>query len=136
MPIAALRLVPLDDMVVFPGMSITLAIPVGKDEQVVLVPRHDQDFAEIGVIANVTDRIKLPGGGKAVALEVEHRALIGAAETGPDGELFVAVEERPDEIPTDGRTRELTREYRAVVEEILELRGADHRIHEWLRAIT
>ena len=29
----SLRLVPLDDMVVFPGMSITLAISVGKDEQ-------------------------------------------------------------------------------------------------------
>jgi ATP-dependent Lon protease len=29
----------------------------------------------------------------------------------------------------------LQREYRAVVEEILELRGADHRIAEWLRAI-
>src|SRR5579863_4928044 len=115
----ALRLVPLDDMVVFPGMSITLAIPVGKDEQVVLVPRHEQDFAEIGVVASVTDRIKLPGGGSAVALEAQHRALIGAAETGADGELFVQIDERPDEVPNDGRTRELQREYRAVVEEIL-----------------
>ena len=41
-----------------------------------------------------------------------------------------------DEVPVDGRTRELQREYRAVVEEILELRGADHRIAEWLRAIS
>jgi len=132
----SLRLVPLDDMVVFPGMSITLAISVGKDEQVVLVPRHEQDFAEIGVIATVTDRIKLPGGGTAVALEAEHRALVGAAETGADGDLFVQVDEHPDEVPVDGRTRELQREYRAVVEEILELRGADHRIAEWLRAIS
>ena len=132
----SLRLIPLDDMVVFPGMSITLAVPVGRDEQVVLVPRHEQDFAEIGVIANVTDRIKLPGGAAAVALEADHRALIGAAETGADGELFVQVEERPDDVPNDKRTRELQREYRAVVEEILELRGADHRIAEWLRAIS
>jgi ATP-dependent Lon protease len=117
-------------------MSITLAISVGKDEQVVLVPRHEQDFAEIGVIATVTDRIKLPGGGTAVALEAEHRALVGAAETGADGDLFVQVDEHPDEVPVDGRTRELQREYRAVVEEILELRGADHRIAEWLRAIS
>jgi len=133
---ATLRLVPLDDMVVFPGMSITLATAVGKDERVVLVPRHEQDFAEIGVVATVTDRVKLPGGGKAVTVDAEHRALVGAAQTGADGDLFVEVEERPDEVPTDGRTRELQREYRAVVEEILELRGADHRISEWLRAIS
>jgi ATP-dependent Lon protease len=131
-----LRLVPLDDMVVFPGMSITLATSVGKDERVVLVPRHEQDFAEIGVIATVTDRVKLPGGGRAVSVDAEHRALVGAAQTGPDGDLFVEVDERPDDLPTDGRTRELQREYRAVVEEILEVRGADHRIAEWLRAIS
>jgi ATP-dependent Lon protease len=123
-------------MVVFPGMSITLATAVGKDERVVLVPRHEQDFAEIGVVATVTDRVKLPGGGKAVTVDAEHRALVGAAQTGADGDLFVEVDERPDEVPTDGRTRELQREYRAVVEEILELRGADHRISEWLRAIS
>jgi ATP-dependent Lon protease len=123
-------------MVVFPGMSITLATAVGKDERVVLVPRHEQDFAEIGVVATVTDRVKLPGGGKAVSVDAEHRALVGAAQTGADGDLFVEVDERPDEVPTDGRTRELQREYRAVVEEILELRGADHRISEWLRAIS
>ncbi|HEX2703149.1 MAG TPA: endopeptidase La [Solirubrobacteraceae bacterium] len=131
-----LRLVPLDDMVVFPGMSITLATAVGKDESVVLVPRHEQDFAEIGVVATVTERVKLPGGGTAVTVDAEHRALVGAAQTGADGDLFVEVDERPDDVPTDGRTRELQREYRAVVEEILELRGADHRIAEWLRAIS
>ncbi len=131
-----LRLVPLDDMVVFPGMSITLTAEVGKDERVVLVPRHDQDFAEVGVVATVTERIKLPGGGTAVSVDAEHRGLVGAAETGSDGDLFVEVDERPDATPTDDRTRELQREYRAVVEEILELRGADHRIAEWLRAIS
>ena len=64
------------------------------------------------------------------------RALIGAAHTGPDGELYVEVEEHADPTPVDGRTRKLVREYRAVVEEILELRGADDRIRAWLRAIT
>ena len=39
-------------------------------------------------------------------------------------------------MPVDGRTRELVREYRAVVEEILELRGADDRIGQFLRAIA
>ena len=132
----SLRLVPLDEMVIFPGMSVTLAVSVAEDERVVLVPRREQEFAEVGVIAAVTDRVKLPGGGQAVAVNAEHRALIGAAHTGPDGDLYVEVDERPDTVPVDGRTRELQREYRAVVEEILELRGADRRISEWLRAIS
>jgi ATP-dependent Lon protease len=66
----------------------------------------------------------------------QHRALIGAAQPGPDGELRVDVDERPDDHPVDGRTRELEREYRATVEEILELRGDDGRVAGFLRAIA
>ena len=46
------------------------------------------------------------------------------------------VQEAPDGVPTDGRTRNLEREYRAIVEEILELRGDDGRIAAFLRAIV
>src|SRR6478609_6879871 len=135
-PKQLLRLIPLDDTVVFPNMGITLTVDVGDDDRVVLVPRHDNEFLEVGVIAEVSEKIRLPGGGRAVALSGEHRALIGAAETGAGGELRVEVDERPDEIPVDGRTRELEREYRATVEEILELRGDDGRISAFLRAIA
>src|SRR3974377_2265255 len=131
-----LRLIPLDDTVVFPNMGITLTIDVGDDERVVLVPRHDNEFVDVGTIAEVSEQIRLPGGGRAVSLSGEHRALIGAAQTGPGGELRVEVDERPDEVPADKRTRELEREYRAVVEEILELRGDDGRISAFLRAIA
>ena len=135
-PRPRLRLIPLDDTVVFPNMGITLTVDVGDDERVVLVPRHENEFLEVGTIAEVSERIRLPGGGRAVAISGEHRALIGAAETGPTGELRVEVDERPDEVPTDKRTRELEREYRATVEEILELRGDDGRIAAFLRAIA
>src|SRR3984885_3657859 len=131
-----LRLIPLDDTVVFPNMGITLTVEVGEDERVVLVPRHENEFLEVGTIAEVSEQIRLPGGGRAVAISGEHRALIGKAETGPGGELRVEVDERPDEVPTDKRTRELEREYRATVEEILELRGDDGRISAFLRAIA
>src|SRR6184192_119624 len=131
-----LRLIPLDDTVVFPNMGITLTIDVGDDERVVLVPRHESEFLEVGTVAEVSERIRLPGGGHAVAISGEHRALIGAAQTGPGGELRVEVDERPDEVPVDGRTRQLEREYRATVEEILELRGDDGRIAAFLRAIA
>jgi ATP-dependent Lon protease len=131
-----LRLIPLDDTVVFPSMGITLTVDVGEDERVVLVPRHENEFLEVGTIAEVSEQLRLPGGGRAVALSGEHRVLIGAAQTGPEGELRVEVDERPDDVPVDKRTRELEREYRAVVEEILELRGDDGRIAAFLRAIV
>jgi ATP-dependent Lon protease len=135
-PKQLLRLIPLDDTVVFPNMGITLTVDVGDDERVVLVPRHENEFLEVGTIAEVTEQIRLPGGGRAVAISGEHRALIGAAQTGPGGELRVEVDERPDGVPVDKRTRELEREYRATVEEILELRGDDGRIAAFLRAIA
>jgi ATP-dependent Lon protease len=135
-PKPVLRLIPLQDTVVFPNMGITLTEEVGDDERVVLVPRHENEFLEVGTVAEVTEQLRLPGGGHAVALSGEHRALIGAAQTGPAGELRVEVQEHPDDVPADKRTRELEREYRATVEEILELRGDDGRIAAFLRAIA
>ena len=128
-------LVPVDDSVVFPTMTVTLAVDVGTEERVVLVPRKGEEFASVGTVADVVDRVRLPGGGRAVALEGQHRGRIGAASTGPDGNLRVEVEVYPDDQPVDGRTRDLEREYRAVVEELLELRGDDGRIAAFVRSI-
>ena len=49
---------------------------------------------------------------------------------------MIEVAEHVDDKPVDGRTRNLEREYRAIIEEILELRGADDRIAQFLRAIA
>ncbi len=131
-----LLLVPLEDVVVFPGMSLTLAIDAGDEERVLLVPRHEHEFADIGTVAEVSDRVRMPGGGRAYALQGLHRGVAGAAQTLPDGRLFVEVDEQPDAVPVDGKTRNLEREYRAVVEEILEVRGDDGRISAFLRSIS
>src|SRR5881227_2592596 len=131
-----LLLIPLDDVVAFPGMSLTLAVDAGEEERVLLVPRHENEFASVGTVAQVNDRVRLPGGARAVALQGLHRGVAGAAHTMPDGRLYVDVDERPDPVPVDGRTRNLEREYRAVVEEILELRGDDGRISAFVRSIT
>src|ERR671914_550671 len=100
-----LILVPLDDTVVFPTMD------------------------------EVTDSVRLPGGARAVQLSGVARGVAGAAHTDHLGRLRIEVTESTDDVPVDGRTRELEREYRAVVEEILELRGVDDRVGAWLRAI-
>jgi ATP-dependent Lon protease len=131
----SLILVPLDETVVFPTMDITLPVDVGDEEQVLLIPRHDTTFAAVGTIANVTDRVRLPGGARAVTLSGVSRGIAGAAQTDQLGRLRIEVTEHPDDIPVDGRTRDLEREYRATVEEILELRGVDDRVGAWLRAI-
>src|SRR2546425_4499868 len=131
-----LLLIPLDDIVVFPNMGVTLTIDVGEEDRVLLVPRHEDKFAGVGTVADVVDRVRLPGGARAVELFGLHRGVAGAAQSGLNGELHVEVEERPDAEPVDGRTRELEREYRAVVEELLELRGDDGRLAAFVRSIT
>src|SRR5437868_5242874 len=118
-------LVPLDDIVVFPNMNVTIAADVGEEERVLLVPRHGDSYAKVGTIAEVGDQVRLPGGGHAVNLVGLHRGIAGAASSDAQGRLRVEVEERPDEEPPGIQTRELEREYRAVVEEILDLRGDD-----------
>jgi ATP-dependent Lon protease len=129
-------LVSLDDGVVFPGMPITLSFDPGSEKQVLLVPRHGGRYAKVGVVAEVTERVQLPGRGVAVSLLGLHRAIPGAAETDRDGRLRVDVEGCPDVIPPAMLTHELERQYRAVVEEILELRGDDGRLSAFLRSIT
>jgi ATP-dependent Lon protease len=131
-----LLLIPLEDSVVFPNMTVTLPVEVGDAERVFLVPVRDGEYAGVGTVAEVTGKMRLPGGGSAVTLAGVHRGIAGAAHTGPDGRLWVEVDERPDEQPPRVQTAELEREYRAVVEEILDLREADPRIHDFVRSIT
>src|SRR3712207_7072069 len=61
--------------------------------------------------------------------------IVGAAQADPDGRLRVAVTEHIDDVPANGRTRELEADYRAIVEEILELRGDDGRVAAFLRSV-
>ena len=130
------RLIPLDDVVVFPGMPVTLSFDPGADTRVLLVPRRGSDFAKVGVVAQVVERVKLGGRGFAVSLMGLHRAVPGAAATDHNGDLRVEVDERPEMAPPAALTHELEREYRAVVEELLQLRGDDGRISAFLRSIT
>jgi ATP-dependent Lon protease len=131
-----LLLIPLEDTVVFPGMDVTLPVDVGEESRVLLVPRHGSDHAHVGLVAEVGEHMRLPGRIRAVSLSGLHRGIAGAATGDPQGRLWVEVDERPDETPPPSRTRELEREYRAVVEEILELRGDDGRVSAFVRSIT
>ena len=110
---ATLLLIPLEDTVVFPTMDVTLPVDVGDEERVLLVPRHEGEYASVGTIARVTERVRLPGGARGAMFEGVARGIAGAAHTDARGRLVVEVTEQPDETPIDGRTRDLEREYRA-----------------------
>jgi ATP-dependent Lon protease len=128
-------LIPLDEAIVFPTVTATLPIDVGDEERVFLIPRHDGEYGRVGVVAEVIET-GLSRRGRPVATVLGlHRGLAGAAQAGADDELRVEVQEVRDGHPDDEHTRELAREYRAVVEEILELRGDDGRIAAFLRSV-
>src|SRR5258706_11111143 len=61
-----LTLISLDDTVVFPGMPVTLALDAGTDKHIFLMPRHGNQYAKVGVVAEIKERVQLPGRGVAV----------------------------------------------------------------------
>jgi ATP-dependent Lon protease len=135
--VMAYLLVPLDEAIVFPGVSATLPIDVGDEERVFLLPRRDGEFGRVGVVAEVIEHGRSRGGREVTTVLGLHRGLAGAAVAGDaDGDaLRIDVQEAHDGHPGDEHTHELEREYRAVVEEILELRGDDGRIAAFLRSV-
>jgi ATP-dependent Lon protease len=134
----AYLLIPLDEAIVFPGVSATLPIDAGEEERVFLLPRRDGEYGRVGVVAEVIERGRSRRGAPAATVVGLHRGLAGAAiadQSGADGPLRIDVQEVHDGHPEDEHTQELAREYRAVVEEILELRGDDGRIAAFLRSV-
>src|SRR5437899_6311759 len=126
--LSTLLLVPLDDNVVFPNMNVTISADVGAEARVLLVPRHDGEYAKVGTVAEVAERVRLPGGLGAVNLVGLHRGVAGVAHTDAQGRLRAELQEHPDQDPPGVKTRELARESCAVVDELLKLRGDDGRL--------
>jgi ATP-dependent Lon protease len=131
----AYLLIPLDETIVFPTVSATLPIDVGEEERVFLLPRSDGEFGRVGVVAEVIERGRSRGGAPVATVLGLHRGIAGAALAGEGDSLRIEVQEVYDGHPDDEHTHELEREYRAVVEEILELRGDDGRVAAFLRSV-
>src|SRR6478609_9217108 len=112
----AYLLIPLDEAIVFPTVTATLPIDVGDE---VLESGQSRRGNPVATVLGL------------------HRGLAGAAVAGEDDTetLHIEVREFHDGHPEDEQARELAREYRAVVEEILELRGDDGRISAFLRSV-
>jgi ATP-dependent Lon protease len=128
-------LIPLDEAIVFPTVTATLPIDVGEEERVFLIPRSDGEYGRVGVVAEVIETGLSRRGNPIATVVGLHRGLAGAAQAGEGDALRVEVQEIRDGHPNDEHAQELTREYRAVVGEILELRGDDGRIAAFLRSV-
>jgi len=50
-----LLLIPLEDSVIFPNMTVMLTVDVGDAERVFLVPVHEGEYASIGTVADVAE---------------------------------------------------------------------------------
>ena len=129
-----LPLLPLTQGVVLPQMVVTIALETDEakragaaaadaGDRIVLVPRVDGRFARVGTIAAIESAGDLPNGTRALVIRGVSRGRVGTGELGAHGALHVQVESLDEPEPTV-RARELAREYRAVVETILEHRGA------------
>jgi len=144
---ATLPLLALTTGVVLPQMVVTLALEsdeakaaadaAGTDEGVgllLLVPRIEGRYAGVGTVARIESGGDLPGGVRAVVLRGLHRARVGVGVPGTGDALWVEAEEVWEPEPSE-RSRELAREYRAIVGLIAERIRAG-RLHEALQGVT
>ena len=86
-------------------------------------PARRPVFATVGTITQIESAGELPNGSRALVIRGIGRARIGTGVPGADGALHVEVEHVSDGLATEA-TRALASEYRAIIEAILEHRGA------------
>ncbi|MDQ6613268.1 MAG: endopeptidase La [Actinomycetota bacterium] len=154
---STLPLVPLNAGVVLPGMIVTLALETpeaqagvdaatGSNKLVVLVPRltdgsastvgdSHTTYARVGTVARVENEVEMPGGHRAAIVRGLHRAVIGAGVASTGNALWVSLERAEEAGANTDRSAQLAREYRVVVDSILEQRGA-RRFSELLHGVT
>ena len=119
----------------FPGMPVTLPADVGGETRVLLIPRRGSGYAKVGVVAEVSERVALGGRGRRLVHGAPPRRARRGAHR-PGRRAARRSRRASGRRAAAGLTRDLEREYRAVVEEILELRGDDGRISAFVRSIT
>ncbi|MFP3914037.1 MAG: endopeptidase La [Actinomycetota bacterium] len=127
----SLPVLPLTNGVVFPHMVVTLRMETteGKtaleaarshDGRLLLVPRIDGRYASVGTVAEISDQ---DSDGNVVVSGIS-RARVGSGSTDESGALWCHAELVGEaDVFGDPALEELVAEYRAVIGEVLELRG-------------
>ena len=134
----------MDDVVVLPHMSVTLAVE-GDDQKaaieaarngnrlILLVPRIDGKFGAIGTAARLGESAELPTGAEAFMIRGEYRARLGSGQADIGGALWVKADPIEDPEPPTEKSVGLAREYRALLENLVESRGVP-QVVQFLRA--
>jgi ATP-dependent Lon protease len=139
-----LPVLPMDDVVVLPHMTVTLAVE-GDDQKaaieaarqgsrmILLVPRIEGKFGTIGTVGRLGESAELPTGAEAFMIRGDYRARLGGGQADIAGALFVQTDPIADPEPPTERSLELAREYRALLENLVESRGVP-QVVQFLRA--
>jgi ATP-dependent Lon protease len=141
----AVPLLPLTSGVVLPRMVVTIPLDIpearaaaeaarSQDGELLLVPRVASGFSRVGTIAKIEAGVGLPSGGEALVLRGVRRALVSTGVAGTGDATWVLVADAPETNTDTRRSRELARDYRATIENVLEARGVGS-IAEVLRGI-
>ena len=128
-------LLPLHNGVVLPHMVVTIpleredaraAIAAARegDRLVLLVPRVEGRYANLGTVARVEDSRRV-GSVEVAVLQGLYRASVGSAAGGTGPALRVMAQPAVDVNPHSDQARVLSREYKALIENLLEIRGAE-----------
>ena len=127
-----LPVLPLGSGVLLPGMVVTIALETPEavaaadaagGGPLLAVPRMGRRYASVGTVAQVEDEGQLRGGLRAVLVRGLHRAAIGVGVPGSGSALWVEATSAVELNTDTPRARDLAREYKAVVEGILDARG-------------
>jgi ATP-dependent Lon protease len=127
----SLPVLPLTNGVVFPHMIVTLRMETAEgktaleaarnaDSRLLLVPRIEGRYASVGTVAEITDTDE---DGNVVVSGLG-RARVGSGTTDEAGALWCHAEPVAEaDVINDPALDDLVAEYRAVVTEVLDLRG-------------
>jgi ATP-dependent Lon protease len=141
-----LPLLPLSSGVILPGMVVTLTVetPEAKsaieaarrhDDLLILVPRReDGRYARVGTVATIENEGRISGGLQALVIRGLYRATIGTGVAGTGDATYVTFDTAEEPNDDTDRTKHLAKEYRALVENIVESRGVP-QVAEFLRGI-
>jgi ATP-dependent Lon protease len=132
--VLTLPILSVPDLVVLPGMVVPVeldgdaravidAARAGSDGRLLLAPRLSDRYPVYGVLAEIEQVGRLPGGEQAAVLRAGQRARLGSGVPGPGAALWVEAELVDDEPVTDAM-REQADVYKSVVVAILQRRNA------------
>src|SRR2546426_4543122 len=112
---------PMDDVVVLPHMTVTLAVDGDSQRAaieaarqgsrlILLVPRVEGKFGSIGTVSRLGDSAELPTGAEAFTIRGEYRARLGSGQADIGGGPWGKADPTHQPQPPSERAPELARE--------------------------